>query len=96
MAKERRCSGWRKNFQSGQILHMLLPRDVHLATIDGPSRSAVPNRGRAYHDDATEHREQTEVEGATHASVAIVRRVTYETRGKHTRAKSCKLGRCRD
>jgi hypothetical protein len=47
---------------------------------------AVLNRDRAYHGNAAEHREQKEVEG-THDSVAvcpIVRRETYEMRGRRT------------
>ena len=59
---------WRKIFQSGQNLRLPLLSDVHFATTNGLSTKW----GRAYHGDATEHREQSEVEG-THDSMPVCR-----------------------
>jgi hypothetical protein len=61
---------WRKIFQSGQNLQLLLLSDIQIqiATTNGLSTE----RGHAYHGNATEHREQSEVEG-THNSMAVCR-----------------------
>src|SRR6266576_846618 len=54
------------------MLQLPLLRDIQLATGNAPCRSIVPNRGGAYHGNATKHREQSEVEGI-HASVEVCR-----------------------
>lgn len=63
-------------------------RDILLATNNGFSRSAVSNRGRTDHGNATKHRNQTEVEG-THDSMEVVCRIvkgsTWRTAGAPTR-----------
>ena len=76
-----------KGFQSGQNFHELLQSDI-LDGRDGRGlcRRAVPNWGRAYHGNATKHREKSDVEG-THVSAKgwypTVRRYTYEMRGAY-------------
>jgi hypothetical protein len=58
-----------KIFQSVQNLQLLLLSDIHsMATTNGLSTKW----GRAYHGNATEHGEQSEVEG-THDSMAVCR-----------------------
>ena len=74
-----------KGFQSGQNFHELLQSDIlDGRDVRGLCRRAVPNWGRAYHGNATKHREKSDVEG-THVSVKgwypTVRRYTYEMRG---------------
>ena len=83
-----------KGFKSDQNLHELLQSDIlkhdreieHLSLlVTGATRHvkrvSIPNWGRAYHGNATKHREGTDVEG-THVSAKvwyhIVRRNTYE------------------
>jgi hypothetical protein len=92
------CSlGWRKVFQSGQNLHfkLVLLNDIHMATTNGLSTKW----GRAYHGNATEHREQSEVEG-THDSMPvcrIVRRLNAKDRTRYLReVEKPELGRCED
>ncbi len=50
-------------------------------TNNGFSRSVVPNGGCAYHRNATEYRQQTEVEG-THASVVVACRIVRRLNAK--------------
>ena len=84
-----------KDFQSGQILHLLLLSDIHMATSYGPSTKW----GRAYHGNGTEHCEQSEVEG-THDPVAVcrmVRRLNAKDRMRYLReVEKRELGRCED
>ena len=77
-----------------QNLPELLQSDIRLVVVrylPRLSKRAVPNWGRAYHGNATKHSEETNVEG-THVSANVwyplVRRNTYEMRGRHTRAKN--------
>ena len=72
-----------KRFQSGQNLnlHELLQSDIlSVWCLNGLNGRAVLNWGRAYHGNATKHRDKTDDEG-THVSVKVcppVRRNTYE------------------
>ena len=65
-----------KGFQSGQNLHELLQSDILCLSKQffrirrTASKRAVPNRGCAYHGDATKHREEADVEG-THISAKV-------------------------
>jgi hypothetical protein len=56
-------------------------RHVKIFVNDGGVRVSIPNWGRAYHGNATKHREETDVEG-THVSAEvcyhIVRGNTYD------------------
>ena len=56
-----------EELEKGQNFHELLQSDI---LIRGFSRRAVPNRGRAYHGNATKHREETDVE-STHVSAKV-------------------------
>ena len=94
--RDTHCSlRWRKISQSGQNLKLLLLSNIHMATNNGLSTKW----GRAYHGNATEHREQSEVEG-THDSMAvcrIVRRLSAKGEMKCLReVEKRELGRCED
>jgi hypothetical protein len=91
-----RSLGWRHIFQSGQNLRLLLLGDIQVkATTNGLSTKW----GGADHGNATEHREQSEVEG-THDSMAvcrIVRRLNAKNRTGYLReVEKRELGRCED
>jgi hypothetical protein len=96
--RDTQCSlRWRKVFQSGQNLHFVLLNDIHMATTNGLSTKW----GRAYHGNATEHREQSEVEG-THNSMpesCIVRRLNSNAKDGTRYLREVEkrgLGRCED
>jgi len=85
-------------FQSRQNLQLLLLSDIQMARTDGLSGlSANSKWGRAYHGNATEHREQSEVEG-THDSIAVqsvcrvVRRLSAKGRNEVPSVEKRELG----
>ena len=86
-----------KGFQSAQNFHELLQSDI----LDGRgfSRRAVPNWGRAYHGNATKHREESDVKG-THVSAKgwypTVRKKHVRYARGHTRTNNFKRGRFRN